>query len=178
MSDPIWPDGPALGGRAVVAIGVLPRVGGHYEPARLWWLKLDRDGSRVEDAAPLTVTDSPADRPEERLPALGRTPSGESVLSYLTHAAASESWEVRIAPIRLDPETGTPSVLTTDALVVAKGCAPLAPAFSADGRWLLVSRKNNGIEPTPQRIPIGDALRELGGSGRHVRTGTRTPPGA
>ena len=154
VADPCWPDGPAIGGRAVVALSTLREAAPRFENPKLWWLTLDRDGTRILAAGRLTAPDSVENDLEERLPAIGSAPDGSPILAYLTRQGPASAWTVRVAPIRVDPETGIPTAATAAARVVAEPCAPALPAISPDGRWVAVSRRVGGIDQAPRRVAI------------------------
>lgn len=158
VSDPSWPAVRAIGGRVLVSLSTRHRVGGRdvFGRAKLWWLRLDRDGKRVEALGRVTAPGSASDGDEtdERLPTLGRSPSGAPLLAYLSRTRDALAWRIRVAPLRLDPESGAPSADLDASRVVAADCAPVAPAFSHDGRWLVGTRKADKGQVVPCRIPL------------------------
>ncbi len=135
MMDPVWPEGRAMEGRLIVSLS-MHRVEGdrHFTPPRLWWLKLDEAGEAIEAAGPLVRRDDSLDV-RERCARVTRTPSGEYRIAYLVRDAASTDWKMTVAPLEFDDQ-GLPFVRPELASSDARVQAPIAPAFSSDGRWL------------------------------------------
>jgi hypothetical protein len=137
IRDPVWPTDPRLGGRLIVSLSYrLPGDDQQLSAGRLWWLKLSADGKAVVEAGPMTepVRDSAWNHGEERFPNLAVTPDGRLTLAYLWHAGPEYRWDLRLAPIGLDPKTGAPRLRAGDARTVTTGHLGEVPPFSADGR--------------------------------------------
>jgi hypothetical protein len=66
-----------------------------------------------------------------------RTTDGRLILAYLLEEPGRAAWQLQIAPIAIDEETGDPMVETVAEKTLAEGCLPAAPVFSADARWVI-----------------------------------------
>jgi hypothetical protein len=163
ISDLTWADDPRLGGRIIAAItaarspGVSTTDGGLH----LWWLRLDRDATAIEAAGRLT-TPAPARTgeglEENRFPALATAPDGTLVLAYLNRPSIDFLWQLRLAPVAIDPASGEPRVDPTTCRVVARQCATSAPVFSPDRHWLYVVLDGGDAPPQVVRYEVAAAL--------------------
>jgi hypothetical protein len=164
MAGPAWPTDGRLGGRVLVSLMTTERVDGRarYSGSRLWWLQLDADGSAIKAAGRLTVPDpSQPDAPEddERGPTPVAMADGSLALAYLCRPAGRLSWQLRLAPIEVDPQTGAPSVRADLGRTLADDCLPIAPVAEADGRHLVCIRRAGAMEPCIHRLAL-DGPRE------------------
>lgn len=149
MSDLTWPEHPSLSGYLCVSLRVQagqagpPRV---YTKTRLWWLKLDLAGTEILEAGRLLLPDAahpdeiPSDR---RTPAVGMLPDGRLAVAYLEDRGIHRGWDLRVAPIEFQGDHHVPTAREASSILLATGCQPASPSFSADGRWL------NAIQATP-----------------------------
>jgi hypothetical protein len=135
LRDPCWPSAPALGGRLIVALCCIEDAARRQWNSQLWWLQLSPDGDAIIGAERAIVPEAPSDvPPQELLPSVGMTRDGTPVLAYMAeslHQGPLELWVRPIAPAA--PGRG-PRVLGSTGRKLAEGCAPVKPAFSADGR--------------------------------------------
>ncbi len=163
-----WPNSQRLDGRILVSLWYRVRIGAgmSFTPARLWWLKLDRDGSSIIGAGPLDRSEvdprNTARRVEqERYPVLVTARNGARAVVYLVNHGGGGKNELRIAPLDIDPVDGTPHVTAARGVSLADGCANAAPALSADGRWVTCLIRANGAPATPATVWHGDLDRIL-----------------
>ena len=156
LSDPSWPELPALGGRLIVSLrrkdvsGVDPRR--KYHPSELWCLSLSPDRSWIESASRLTPSDST--EAEERFSRMGRAADGSLRLAFLTHLPGETSWRGRLATVSIDTPGGVPFVLSETLLDVADNCLPVAPNFSSDGLHVDFARRDDQGELLVKRVPL------------------------
>jgi hypothetical protein len=128
---------PKLGSRLLVTLRrAQGPVGGHLEATRLWWLELDSGSSAIVRAGPLRPEGGAPRDLSERFPRVARTSDGRLILAYLLEAPDRAAWQLRIAPVVIDEETGDPTVETMAERTLADGCLPTAPVFSPDARWV------------------------------------------
>jgi hypothetical protein len=174
ISDVVRPIVPKLGGRLLVAVnppfsGGVPRRFGRSE---IWWLTLDSEATRIEAAGRLIQakgTDGEDHRDDERMPNAVSTPDGGIALAYLRRHAATNEWSLQLAPLKVDPKTGIPSVSASESREVARDAAVTMPAFAPDGRSLFHiprSLEKGGQLP---KISVQDVLgsrREVSAPGR------------
>jgi hypothetical protein len=159
LGDPSWPAEPRLGGRALAVVSRVEDEGGasRFDGPRIWWLRLDPDGARIEAAGPLTgpaTSDPESAQVLERHPMVGPAPGGGLVLAYLARRLDRGEWQVRVAPLEADARTGALRADIAAVRVLAEDCLPVPPTFSADGRWIGCVRQPAGSAPTPLRLPV------------------------
>jgi hypothetical protein len=124
-----------LGRRVFVTLRFAGQAnGGKFEPSRLWWLELDSGASAIVRAGRLRPEGGDRPNLSERLPRVARTTDGRLILAYLLEEPGRTTWQLRVAPIAIDEETGDPTVETADEKTLAEACLPIAPVFSADAR--------------------------------------------
>jgi hypothetical protein len=153
-SDLTWPADPRLGGRLLVALYQVPHE--KYLSWRLWWLRLDPQGAAVVEAAPLLIPGADgaaAPALDQRFPTVATASDGSLVLAYLAHKSRARDYQLKVAPIKIDPRTGAPFVIEAETRTLADGCSPVAPVFSTDGRWVHVIPC--GPAPILRRINVG-----------------------
>jgi hypothetical protein len=161
LRDPCWPSAPALGGRLIVALNCMEDAARRQWNSQLWWLQLSPDGDAIIGAERAIVPEAPAPSalpPQESLPSVGMTSDGTPLLAYMVesrHQGPLELWVRPIAPAA--PGRG-PRVLGSKGRKLAKGCAPVMPAFSADGRWVYAWRwGDRKLRPERLAVPgMGD----------------------
>jgi hypothetical protein len=139
VQDACWPADPRLAGRVLVSVRLRRKVGDRLDlaPARLWYLRLDHDRTMVVEAAPveparLNATASRQDW-QERYPSLASTVDGQLVLAFQIYRRGRSTGELRIAPIRIDRQSGAVSASTSSAESLLEGCVRMAPTFSRNG---------------------------------------------
>jgi hypothetical protein len=140
MENPRCPLDPRLPGILLVSLRRhTPAATPHRSESfdELWWLRLDPMEAAIEEAGPLFETDDAASkRLDRRFPALATQPDGSLVLAYLAAPRGTVPYELRVAPVQLDPKTRTPHAAAKQERILAADCAGIAPAFSADGQWI------------------------------------------
>lgn len=158
LSDLSWPVDPRLGGNVVVVLSeqtfAAPRQMGQTRN-NLWWLKLNFAGTEIVDCGRLLFTGQSEEQEanyDHRNPTIGTLPDGRLVLAYLRQRHQESGWEVRIAPIELDPERQTPRAHESQSVLLASKCPPSHPTFSPDGRWLNVITNPSPNESVVARI--------------------------
>jgi hypothetical protein len=163
VSDLTWPDDPRLGGRIIATITVPRRPGVPSEHAgqHLWWLQLDRGATAIAAVGRLTIR-APAGAPESleenRLAALATAPDGTLVLAYLARPPGDFFWQLRLAPVAIEPASGDPRVDPAASHVVARQCAASVPVFAPDGHWVYVVVDRGGAPPHVVRYEVAAAL--------------------
>ncbi|MDB5348894.1 MAG: hypothetical protein JWN86_141 [Planctomycetota bacterium] len=154
IADPVWPEDRAFGGLLFVALSMQTYEGDQlgWTAYRIWWLRLDREGSAIEAAGPLMQNPATFDGKDKgRFPRPVRMADGRCHLAFLSRDRETSSWDLCLAPIVLDG-SGLPHVDPDTVKVVAERCAPVPPAFSADSRWLYFHFANDApgqIHPFP-----------------------------
>lgn len=139
LADPCWPADAPLRRHVLVALARPADApdARHPAPSRLHWLALSPDATRIEASGPLGPAAGRAGD-EERYPAVGRLADGSFAIAYLVRSPGARSWRGRLARLRLDD--GRPALDPASARDVADHCAPIAPAFSPDGRLVAFAR--------------------------------------
>jgi hypothetical protein len=148
--DLIHPATPQLGGRLIASIWYLAdvRATTRFVGSQLWWFELSDDGSTITAAGRLTPPEAEAGAgagsddnsegagpsEEERLPSVAVTADGGLTLAYLHRMREQGLWELRTAPLVVDPATGRLRVRREEIRNVTQSCVATAPAFSLDGR--------------------------------------------
>jgi hypothetical protein len=161
--DLTWPDEPRLGGRALVSLRFKDRETGRYTDWQIWWMQLDWNGTSVVALGQLLAPGSSDTAVSLRLPNLVSV-YGEPALAYLARRPGEPGWQLRVAPIHFDPDSGSPQAHDVDSRLLAENCLPSSPVASPDGRWITVVR-TSGPQLRTERIAIpGDAEPDLTGS--------------
>jgi hypothetical protein len=103
----------------------------------LWWFRLSTDGSSVTTGGPLLVPGSAAtpNCKSFRKPAVTTTAEGDRLLACLIEGEES-NLALALIPLPTDPASEGLGIEPAAIRILADGCAPVAPAFSADGRWI------------------------------------------
>jgi hypothetical protein len=162
LQDPCWPGAPALGGRLIVALSCIEDASRREWTPRLWWLQLNPGGDAIVGAERAIVPEAPGRSPSrgtvpprEFLPSVGMASDGTPLLAYMAesrHPGPLELWVRPIAPAA--PDRG-PRVLGSGGRKLAEGCAPVTPAFSADGRWVYAWRwGDRKVRPERLAVPV------------------------
>lgn len=172
LADAACPPASALGGRLVVILypgrkdGPKVRLGA----PQIWWLKLDPGATAIAAAGRLTVPvqdDCGADE-QERLPNVGVSPDGRTILSYLSRPSDRNTWRLKVAPIDLDPHSGEPRVRADEVHDLGAGYATTAPVFSPDGRWLLAVLRRETRDGRVRKFEVADVLGGGSTGARHL----------
>jgi hypothetical protein len=161
IADPTWPADPRLGGRIVVSLTYLERVGekATFVPAQIWWLKLRDDGRAIEAAGRLTVhRGRPAVAVQERFPSVAATPDRGLALAYLSRPVGQAGWDLKLAPVVLDGGDGHPRARSRASVCLARDAAVSPPVFSPDGSCVLALRSPAKACTQAERFPVADAL--------------------
>ena len=143
--DPTWPREPGFAHTLIVSLSQqtrqLDRL--RFTPPRLWWLRLDAEGTAIEAAGPLTLRDAETGQVSERCPRLVNTAEGRPAVAFLVRHANSLGWELAVAPLAAD-SLGRPVLEADHAAVLARSCALAAPAASPDGRSIYYLQDRDG----------------------------------
>jgi hypothetical protein len=135
LGDLCVPTDPELGSKVLVMLR--PALGTvELGPTQLWWLELDSEATAIVRTGRLRPEGGEHPELSERLPSVARTTDGRLILAYLHEEPSRRTWQLRVAPMAIDEETGDPTVETAAERTLAKDCLPAAPAFSADARWV------------------------------------------
>jgi hypothetical protein len=181
ISDPTWPTDSRLGGRVVASLTYIEGVGAaaRFVPSQLWWLELTGDGGAIKAAGRLMIDRHRGPSSAcERFPSLAATPDGGLALAYLASPEGQVGWDMRLAPVSIDPNTGEPRSRSRASVLVARDVAVASPTFSSDGRWLH-GLPSTARAPLPaERFGVGEVLaarheRQLAGRGDPARPGRR-----
>ncbi|WP_152051191.1 hypothetical protein [Tautonia marina] len=121
----------------------------------IWWLRLSEDEQTIIDCGPITRPDPEGLDVSRRRPSLGVRSDGSLCLAYLSWKGTPEELYLRVLPVRLDEQTGTPIAEATRGRVLADSCLNHAPVFVDGGSSLLVQTLQ-GREPMPLRVPLDD----------------------
>jgi hypothetical protein len=184
ISDPIWPSDSRFKGRLIASLTFLVKGsdGRTTMRSRLGWLRLNREGTEIVQTGHLIEQDratSPGgDGPDETVPTLQVTEDGTGLmLAYLSHAPRELGWTLWAAPLKLDCESGTPTVDKSRLCAVAANRSHMIPVFSADGRTLYSIANSDPKPETIDRVSVPELVRHpadsmagrLGGTGRLVK---------
>jgi hypothetical protein len=159
LRDLTWPrdqpsDGPTI--LASVCPGDDKPGAGLPDEWSISWLRLNPDCSTVVALGPLIREASRTASVEDvRFPVLS-TAGGTRRLAWLDRARGrGDSWRLRVATVDVDPASGGPSVNAEEARTLAEGAAAVAPAFSADGRWIVYVSPSTSPDPLRvRRLPV------------------------
>jgi hypothetical protein len=153
FKDVTWPDNPRLRGRLLASLRFDKGETGRTSDWEIWWLQLGTDGLSIVDAGRL-LEPAPAAKPTvTRHPNLVRGADGTPALAYLTHSPGQSGYQLRVAPIRFDPDSHVPHSRDAESLVLAEDCPPAIPAVSPDGQWVTIVRPG-GSDLKVERIAI------------------------
>ena len=148
-------DGPLAASGLILAALRVNEDGKLTSSARLWWLRLDSTGSEVLGWGPLMREEVIGSEIDLRFPTLVAGADGRARLAYLDRRPDQKSWRLRLAEIEVDKDAGIPKPLDDPGELLAEGCAPSSPAFSADGNWLCCVRRPNSSGPVVARFALG-----------------------
>jgi hypothetical protein len=91
----------------------------------------------------------------ERHPQVARTNDGGLILAYLREERNRRTWQLHVAPIEIDEETGDPSVAAEGDRTLTEGCLAVAPVFSPDARWVTGVLEADPPPRTVRRFAVG-----------------------
>jgi hypothetical protein len=136
--DVCWPPDSRLRGLLLATVSVQHRIHGRlcYGPPALYWLRLDRAGTAIEDSGLIERRGESFEDRTERMPAVSAVPGGPLVIACMTRRVGSRHWDLETAALRVDPRTGIPTIEPGTSRVLARNCAPTPPAFSSNGQWI------------------------------------------
>lgn len=163
VENPTWPTAPAMGGRLLVSLSYLERLGrgASFLPWQIWWLRLSDDGRTIEGAGRL-IAPAPGEdyepKARERFASISATPRGGLALAYVALRADGTGHQLRVGPVAIDAATGTPRVEESDTVAVADDRAPHPPVFSPDGCWIYSLPRAGGTPDRAERHSVADAL--------------------
>jgi hypothetical protein len=154
--DLAWPDDTRMGGRALASLRFKDGESGRYTDWQVWWLELGRGGTSIVAAGRLLEPGTAEGGATPQFPNLV-TVDRAPALAYLVHGPDASGYQLRVAPIRFDPDSGSPHARDSDSRTLAEGCLPTSPAASPDGRWVTVVR-TRGPDLTAERVAIPGGL--------------------
>lgn len=130
--------------------------------ARLWWLRLDREGSLILGGGVLGPLETGQGTPGTlRFPVLGRDPSGTRWLACAGRRHGAPGWNLHVTEIEVDTNSMTPRLVPATGRIVGSACRNSVPAFSDDGGWVLyasaLSLPGDGGMPRVDRVPLATA---------------------
>lgn len=160
MDDLSWPATARLGGNLLVSLCLrsdwTPRPS--RDEWRLWWLRIDGAATEVVAGGPIVVRgQSGAYNVNERFATL--SPVAPHQLAWLEYESArfQAPCRLRIAPVEIDAATRAPSVRRASARMLDANCAPVAPAFSADGQHLVyMPATEDSASPRLRRLALDE----------------------
>jgi hypothetical protein len=163
IRDVCWPADARLRGLILVTLSAQERAGDRvvFAASKLWWLRIDQDGTTIEAATPALGADpddAAAPLEHERMPTVLPGRGGRPVLAYLSRRSATNEWKLQVAAVRFDAASQGPTIARRERRVVAEGCFPTAPALSPDGRWVVFIRHDRLHGPRIHRVPVGDMI--------------------
>lgn len=165
IQNPVWIKHPHLGDRFVVEIGAVStaaqdapdRSSRRWLCQRLWWLRLDPDGTRIVDGGPLLSDGEPDDQHHD-LPSLAALPDGSLVLAYRRREPVLETTQLYLTRVEVDPRTGAPTARRADSAKVMDECAIFPAAFSPDGVWLYALQRESRGDSELRRLAVASVL--------------------
>ena len=109
-----------------------------FSTLRLYWLKLNDDGTAIVAAGLLGPGSSnppllSGRESEERCPTFHLSPDGRRSIAYL-RKSSSARWDLRVTEVELDGQ-GLP-FMRREGAIVSTNCMAIPPAFSLDGRTI------------------------------------------
>jgi hypothetical protein len=158
--DPCWPADARLGGRVMVSLRRRQSTGTRVKltPARLWWLKLDPHRATIVEAGPLEVQTQTSVAGDEdwdvRYPSFAATTEGALLIAYQIFRRGRSTGELQVAPLRIDPRTGAPSMLCSESVTVGDGCVRMPAVFSRDGRRIAFLKRSGQEPATAQSVEL------------------------
>jgi hypothetical protein len=171
--DLCWPGDPALAGRILLVLDTPVNSAPVGGASRLWWLELNREATEVVPRGTVVPIEGPGPAPRryERLPSVGISADGSRWLAYLARRQFGARWELWLLPLELGSSDQPPRPDRSAARCLVDGCAPMAPSFSTDGRWLYAwLLEGNRIRL--RRFPVG---RESGAASPRPLDASRPP---
>lgn len=127
-----------------------------YLPAQIWWIRLDRAGTRIAKTGRLLAPNLSPDgnESEERRPILSQTPTGELVLLYQARAREGMPWQTRAVPVRFNASTD--SLRVGDGIILDKDLRISVQALSSDCRWVYTIVRDYGQPARVRRLPMAE----------------------
>ncbi len=156
LREPSVPAHPRLASEMLVSVEICSEHDdGSHAPRELWRLQLDPLATSILAAGRLLEPSAP-DGPgiERRFPVLTGQNDGSLVLAYLA-GNALRGYQLRVAPARFDPRTGTPRAIAARERILAEGCLAIPPIFSVDGRSACCFPKSEGPVLRTLRLDVG-----------------------
>jgi hypothetical protein len=161
--DVYWPTDPRLRDKLIVSLFYTnhDRSAEHWQ---LWWLRLNPEGTAIDSAGRLIVPETSAYENEGLDEAFANIADGPKrclVLSFLTILPHRTGWQLRLAPIDMDPETGVPRVRREACVLVAEDRSSMRPEFSADRRWVFSPRTRFRQDQAVDRFSVDEILARI-----------------
>src|SRR5262249_15031000 len=129
MTDLCLPRFTKLKGKVLVTVEFLKVPGAKPKPMELWWLELDARGTAIVRAGRLRRTSVGR---AERLAQVAEADDGGNILAYLATEAGETAWQLRVAALEIDAQTGGLQLMPETEQTIVNGCVPVAPVFSSN----------------------------------------------
>ena len=126
----------------------------HYLDSEIWWLRLGGDDGAVVGCGPVTTADPAGFDVRRHRPALALGGDGVLRMAYLSNPSGNPGNDLRIAPVAIEPESGTPRMEGSAGTLLHTDCFNDTPAFASDGAEVLCLSRRGGA-PTLHRAPVG-----------------------
>jgi hypothetical protein len=157
LSDPHWPSDSRFSRTLFVSLRKTETIRRQpvYGCDEIWWLRISEDGCAIEDGGPLLkgAAEPSGAEAEERCPIVGRTREGDLTLAYLRKVGTGPR-ELRALDLTFDDQNQRPVAQPGAGLKVADDCLPCPPAFSSDGRHVLVLSGTSSHPAELRRLEI------------------------
>lgn len=154
LGDPNWISTGRAGDILVATVYPTRGSDGKTGDGEIWWLRLDDDGVRIEEAGRLTAAVDERDgaNHEEARPVLKEMADGDLVLIYQTRRHDAQTWELRSAVVSRNaeaawPRAGLSTVLDQDRRIGSFAVSP-------DGQWVFAIHRNWASPPEIRRLPL------------------------
>jgi hypothetical protein len=157
-------------GRVLVSRDLPEPPVGTGGPSEIWWLKLDATGTAVLGAGRLRRGEAGENDRDERRAQVTETADGLAVVAYLLKNVNRATFELRVAHLDLDEETGGLRLVPGTERTLADGCLAVAPVFSADARWVSAVLEADPV-PRPVRhfaVAIAGSKAARGGESEQI----------
>jgi hypothetical protein len=137
---------------ATVVLRSPDQTRGSAEDSQIWWIRLDRDERTIIAWGAVTSKDPEGEDVGRRRPTLARRADGSLRLAYLSWNGEPDRMVLRVAPSRLDEQTGGP-VAVGKGIPLAEGCLSIPLTFTESGTHLTCLTFERD-RPSPLRIAL------------------------
>jgi hypothetical protein len=149
-----WPKARRWDGCLLATVSTV-EAPGRYGPWRLWWLRLSADGMSIAAAGPLSTGEPDGGDPwEDFAPSAAVLPNGDCLLAYQRRPAGAKLGDLFVVTVKLDTQTGRPTLHPEEARKVAGGLLAMPAAFSPDRAWVYALQERLGRAPQLCAFPV------------------------